>query len=233
LKAGWLAWAAVTGFLFGLAARRHGRGLAVAALSACFAEAVTLGQCVPLLVAAAILPWLGGALVAKPSIGAALWLWRPSRSAVVGGLALTLLSFLEAPGWPADWLAALQRTNHIPPVLKPWGWVLLLAALRWRTPEGRLLLALACVPQTTSLYESLPLFLVARQRWDVYLLTVLSHVGALMQDRYYSTPGQVLEAVIAHRWPVVLVTLWLPALVLVLWRTRAANSSPLQSRRVG
>jgi hypothetical protein len=231
-NAGWLAWAAVTGWLFGLAARRHGRGLAVAALSACFAEAVTFGQWVPLLVAAAILPWLGGALVVKPSVGAALWLWRPSRSAVAGGVVLILLSLLVVPGWPAEWVAGLRQTNHIAPVLKPWGWVLLFAALRWRTPEGRLLLALACIPQTTSLYESLPLFLVSRQRWDAYLLAVLSQVAAFVQDRYYSAPGQVLETVIAHRWPVFLVTLWLPALILVLWPRRAASSS-LHARSAG
>jgi hypothetical protein len=220
LQAGWYAWAAVTGGLFGLAAIRQGRGLAVAALSACFAEAVTFGQVVPLLVAAAILPWLGGALVVKPSIGAALWVWRPRRTAIVGGLVLVALSFLVAPRWPAVWLDSIRMTNHISPVLKPWGWVLLLAALRWRTPEGRLLLALACIPQTTSLYESLPLFLLCRQRWDAYLLAGLSHVAALVQAQYYSAPGQVLETVIANRWPVFLVTLWLPALVFVLRPSR-------------
>jgi len=232
-KAAWLAWGAVTGGLFGLAARRHGRGLWIGALSACFAEAVTFGQWVPLLMAAAILPWLGGALVLKPSIGAALWAWRPNRRAVISGLVLVLISLVVLPGWPAEWLAALQRTNHIAPVLKPWGWVLLLAAFRWRTPEGRLFLALACIPQTTSLYESLPLFLVCRRRWDAYLLAVLSHVAAFVQDRYYSAPGQVLEAVIAHRWPVFLVTLWLPALYLVLRPERLSDLIPVSLRRPG
>jgi hypothetical protein len=222
-KAGWLAWGAVTGGLFGLAARRHGRGLWIGALSACFAEAVTFGQWVPLLIAAAILPWLSGALVVKPSVGAALWIWRPNRTAVLGGLVLLLLSFLVVPGWPAEWLAALRQSNHIPPVLKPWGWVLLLAAFKWRTPEGRLLLALACIPQTTSLYESLPLFLVCRRRWDAYALAVFSHVAAVVQNQYFSAPGQVLETVIAHRWPVFLVTLWLPALVMVLRPAHAGD----------
>ena len=232
-KAGWLAWGAVTGGLFGLAAGRHGRGLWVGALSACFAEAVTFGQWVPLLIAAAILPWLSGALVVKPSIGTALWLWRPTRSAVVGGLALLVLSLVIVPGWPAEWLASLHATNHIAPVFKPWGWLLLLAAIRWRTPEGRLLLALACIPQTTSLYESLPLFLVCRRRWDAYALAVLSHVAALVQAQYYSAPGQVLETVIANRWPVFLLTLWLPALVMVLRPAQAADLIPIDPRRAG
>jgi hypothetical protein len=222
-KAGWLAWGAVTGGLFGLAARRHGRGLWIGALSACFAEAVTFGQWVPLLIAAAILPWLSGALVVRPSVGAALWVWRPNRTAVLGGLVLLLVSFLVLPGWPAEWLAALRQTNHIPPVLKPWGWVLLLAAFKWRTPEGRLLLALACIPQTTSLYESLPLFLVCRRRWDAYALAVFSHVAAFVQSQYFSAPGQVLETVIAHRRPVFLLTLWLPALVMVLRPVHAGD----------
>jgi hypothetical protein len=232
-KVAWLAWGALAGGLFGLAAMRHGRGLWIGALSACFAEAVTFGQWVPILIAAAILPWLGGVLAVKPSIGAALWIWRPTRSAVVGGLALLFLSLLVIPGWPGDWLAAVQRTNHIAPVLKPWGWLLLLAAIRWRTPEGRLLLALACIPQTTSLYESLPLFLVCRQRWDAYLLAGLSQVAALVQHQYYSAPAQVLETVIANRWPVFLVTLWLPALVMVLRPVRADENDPNSPRRIG
>lgn len=229
----WLVWGAVTGGLFGLAAGRQGRGLWVGALSACFAEAVTFGQWVPLLIAAAILPWLSGALVVKPSIGAALWLWRPNRSAVMGGMALLLLSLLVVPGWPADWIAALRQTNHVPPILKPWGWLLLLAAIRWRTAEGRLLLALACFPQTTSLYESLPLFLVCRQRWDAYLLAVLSHVAAFFQHQFYSAPGQVLETVIANRWPVFLVTLWLPALIMVLRPARSPDPTPKHLPRNG
>jgi hypothetical protein len=216
LKAGWLAWGAVSGALFGLAAKRHGRGLWVGGLSACFAEAVTFGQWVPLMIASAILPFLGGALAAKPSIGLSLWAWRPRRSTVLGALALALLSLAILPRWPMEWLAALHSTNHLPPVLKPWGWVLLLAAVRWRSPEGRLLLAMSCIPQTTSLYESLPLFLVCRRRQDAYLIAALSHVAAFVQDRYYSAPGQILETVIANRWPVFLVTLWLPALVMVL-----------------
>lgn len=232
-KAAWLAWGAAGGALFGLAAMRHGRGLWIGALSACFAEAVTFGQWVPLLIAAAILPWLGGALAVKPSVGAALWIWRPTRSAVLSGVALVFLSLLIVPGWPGDWLAALQRTNHIPPVMKPWGWVLLLAALRWRSPEGRLFLALALIPQTTSLYESLPLFLVCRQRWDAYALAALSHVAALVQEQYYSAPGQVLETVIANRWPVFLLTLWLPALVMVLRPVRLASVNPIDVGRTG
>jgi hypothetical protein len=127
------------------------------------------------------------------------------------------------PGWPAEWFDALHRTNQIAPVMKPWGWLLLLAALKWRTPEGRLFLALAVIPQTTSLYESLPLFLLCRQRWDGYLLAVLSYVAAFVQSQYFSAPGQVLETVIAHRWPVFLVTLWLPALIMVLRPLPAAD----------
>jgi hypothetical protein len=222
-KAGWLAWGAVTGGLFGWAAGRHGRGLWIGALSACFAEAVTFGQWVPLLIAAAILPWLGGVLSVKPSVGTALWVWRPTRTAVLGALVLLLLSLLVVPGWPAEWFDALHRTNQIAPVMKPWGWLLLLAALKWRTPEGRLFLALAVIPQTTSLYESLPLFLLCRQRWDGYLLAVLSYVAAFVQSQYFSAPGQVLETVIAHRWPVFLVTLWLPALIMVLRPLPAAD----------
>jgi hypothetical protein len=57
---------------------------------------------------------------------------------------------------------------------------------------------------------------VCRRRWDGYALAIFSHVAAFVQDQYFSAPGQVLETVIANRWPVFLVTLWLPALIMVL-----------------
>jgi hypothetical protein len=206
---------ALSGGLLGLAAWRHGAGLGPALLSAGFLNAVVEGQWTPLLVAAAVLPWLGPVLVAKPSIGLALWLSRPARIAAVGGAALLALSVAIQPTWPATWLASLHATNHVAPVLRPGGFLLLLALLRWRTAEGRLLAALACVPHTSSLFETLPLFLIPRTRAQGYALACLSFVALIAKQLTLS--GATLEEKIASGWPALFVFLWVPALVMVLW----------------
>lgn len=225
IRVAWVAFAACSGAAFGLAAQRWGRGLWVGALSACFLEAIIFGQWSPLMVGAAVVPALGFLFAAKPSIGLALFALRPTRHAVGLVAGLTAISLVLLPSWPRDWLAALQHTNHVPPVLRPYGWLLLLAFLRWETPEGRMLGLLALVPQTTSLYEALPLFLIPRHRWEGYGLTALSFVVAGLQGQW--DHRVTIEAGLAQRWPVLFGLLYLPALWMVL--TRSAASTPAAS----
>ena len=213
-----ILWAAASGAALAWAALRYARGLPVALLSASFLNAVIQGQWSPVLTAAAVLPSLSWALVVKPSIGAALFAAFPSRRAVIGGLVLIGLTLIVAPTWPSRWVEALQATTHMVPILtRPGGVLLLLALIRWRQPEARLLAALACVPQTTGLYETLPLFLIPRTRWQGYALAGLSYVAAFGQVAAVPRlPGMTLDAVLADRWPFLLVCLYLPALVMVL-----------------
>ena len=142
-----------------IAARRYGRGLPAALLSASFLNAVILGQWSPFLTALAVLPVLGVAWAAKPSIGAAMFAAFPSRRGVMAALLLVGLSLVIAPTWPWRWWSILFHGPQAIPILRPAGFLLLLALLRWQLPEARLLLALGCVPQTIGLYDTLPLFL--------------------------------------------------------------------------
>jgi SAM-dependent methyltransferase len=225
----WLPWPVfhvvgmgISGFAFGLAAERYGRGLMAAVLSAAFAEAMVEGQWSPLLTAAAVIPTLGFVWGAKPSVGAALFAGFPSRRALIGAVALLALGTLLRPTWLPEWLAALGQSNHVAPVLRPGGFLLLLAFIRWRRPEARLLGALALVPQTTVLYETLPLFLIPATPREGYALALASWVAAFVQD-WAVPPGSVsLTGSIAARWPIVAVLVWLPALVLVLRRPNVA-----------
>jgi hypothetical protein len=228
-RAAWLAFALVSGAAFGLAALRRPE-LRPAVLSACFVEAIGYGQWPPLLVAGAVIPALGFLFATKPSVGLALFAWRPAWSAVAGGVGITVVSLALAPTWPWDWLHALERTNHVAPVLRPWGWILLLAALRWRTPEGRLLLVLALVPQTTALHGALPLFLLCRGKREAYVLAGLSFVVAFGQGMVGRTG--TLEGDLAARWPVLFAGLWLPALYLSL-RPAATSGRGYWSRGWG
>ena len=53
----------------------------------------------------------------------------------------------------------------------PGGFLLVFSAAKWRRPEARLLLALACIPQTTLAYEALPLFLIADSWTEAAILS--------------------------------------------------------------
>ncbi len=215
-------WAGLGAALFAAAGLRYGRGLLVGLLSACFLNAVLQGQWSTYFTAAAVLPWLGFVWAAKPSIAAALFVGFPSRQALIGAVALVAVSVLVRPSWPGEWLGAVRNAELLPLVARPGGVLLLLALLRWRLPEGRLLAALACVPQTLGLYESLPLFLIPRSRWQGYLLAVLSFVAAFWALLLYPQPqGQPVEAVLGDRWPVLFVCLYVPALLMILSRPRA------------
>ncbi|MFL5575712.1 MAG: hypothetical protein ACJ79S_07090, partial [Gemmatimonadaceae bacterium] len=130
-------------------------------------------QWAPLIMAVAMLPgpWQGW-LVAKPNLGLALWLWRPTWKGVLGGALILAASIALLPSWPLDWLhnARSSPFARVPLATLP-GPILLLAALRWRTPEGRLLLAMACIPQFPFFYDALPLWLVARTQREALNLT--------------------------------------------------------------
>lgn len=207
------------------AAGRKG-GLFVGLFSASAIIGGVGGQWSPLLTAGAAVPWLSVFWVCKPGIGLALWCGYPSRWAVFGGLALLALSFIIMPSWLTEWREVLGSPVHAPPLLRPGGFLLLAALLRWRRPEARLLAALCCLPHVTTLYETVPLFLVTSNRHQAYLLLVLSYVAAVVQAWLVPT-GSLLEQVVG-RWPVLLLLLYLPALVMVMLRPNEApaNEAP-------
>jgi hypothetical protein len=185
-------------------------------LSAPALEALLLGQWSPWLTAAAGLPWLGFVWAAKPSIGIALFAGWPSRWALYGGFAVVILSLVLLPHWPADWLEAVRDTAHYKaPVQRVGGFLLLLAWLRWRRPEARMLGTLALIPHTTSVYELLPLLLVPQTRRSFAILMGLSYVATVIV--YIRFPfGGSISGTLDARWPYFLVLVYLPALFMAL-----------------
>jgi hypothetical protein len=149
------------------------------------------------------------------------------------GAALLGVAFAFRPDWPIRWLDGLGASTHMAPlVTRPGGFLLLLALVRWRQPEARLLAALACVPQTIGLYETLPLFLVPRNRWQGYGLAALSYVAAFAQVALVPRlPGMTMDQMLAGRWPVLLVCLYLPALAMVLLATPPGTTTPGQGMK--
>jgi hypothetical protein len=224
LAAGHVVFAALSGFAYGAAARRLGPGAAAGALSACFVAAAHSGQWSPLLMAGAAIPALGVFWAAKPSIGSAWFVARPGMPAVYGGTALLLVSLALRPAWPVEWLRVIWGAVQVAPILRPGGWLLLLALVRWRRPEARLLAALALVPQMTLGYEALPVFFCVRTKREGYALAVLSWI-AVFGDWLTPHSGRPSAVATAQSgWPWLLWLLYVPAVLLVL------RSAPAERR---
>jgi len=205
-----VAWASCTGAAFAWGVRGSGRA---AALSATFAVCLVLGQVAPALMGVAGIPWLGFLLAAKPSIGLALFAAYPSRRTLISGAAFVVLSLALMPEWPLRWLHALGTMPQHAPVVMPGGALLLLGFLRWRTPEGRLIGTLSLVPHGA--YDAVVLFLACRTLRQGLVLAALSWVGAFVSGWLWPhTPAGGMPH--SGRWLVSLVSLYLPALLLVL-----------------
>jgi hypothetical protein len=199
-------------------------------LSAPFILAVSLGQWSILMVAACLVPVVAPLIIAKPNVGAAVWIARPVvRTAIIGAL-LLVASLFVLPSWPRDWLANLAgREEKFIPLTRPWGFLLVLALTGWRRSEGRLLAAMSVMPQALFFYDQLLLGLVART-----LRQSMAFAGASLALflfwRARLVPGdyEVREAVpFAH-------ALYLVALVILLWNViREKRSTPLPTTSNG
>ena len=203
--------------------------LFIALLSASAINAALGGQWSPLLTAGAAVPWLSVFWIAKPNLGLSLAAAYPHRQALWGAILITALSFLFLPNWFSEWYATLGDRAHLPLIVRPGGVILLLAALRWRRPEGRLLLALACIPGSAALYETVPLFLIPATRYEGYALAIFSYVAAALMGLL--VPAAKAPDMMIGWWPYLLWLLYVPALVMVLvrpneWPTRRPAQRP-------
>ncbi len=209
-------------------------------LSSAFVVAATYAQWSPLLTAAMCLPWLAWICVAKPNLGLAILAYitqvRAFKAVFLGGAAIVVIGFAVFPAWPLHWINALKSINHMhAPILLPGGVLVLFALLRWRRPEARLIVALACVPQTNSWYEALPLLLVpATFRQSVMLSVVSTAGGALWQVLFLRQfmAGHNEEEVNRITGILMIVFVYLPATVLVLRRSNEGKLPPFLDRVV-
>jgi hypothetical protein len=209
----------LVGWTFVYALWRHRGTYALpVVLSGAYLLAMWHGQTTPLMVAAALMPALGFLLAVKPNTSASLIIARPSLIAILGVCAFFLLSFIVMPSWPKAWWGSLNQdyTQWAPPVLRPFGLVLLLGALRWRLPEGRLLLATAFIPQNILPYELVALALVPANLIEtgIYVVGTWVAVGAAAGLLATELPGT--------SWWATLCAVYLPMLYIVLRRPSGA-----------
>ncbi|MEO6526218.1 MAG: hypothetical protein ABIP93_06310 [Gemmatimonadaceae bacterium] len=224
----WLSRAAATAIFVAVPAGLLSWSLSRAALwpvitlaTPSFVMAVVLGQWTPWLVLAMLWPTLGFMFACKPTLGLACFLYRPSWRSAFGSVALVFLSLALWPGWPAEWLRNLSSvTEHPAPIATPVGGVLALALLRWRRSDGRLLLAMACVPQLLLFADQLPLLLIARSRREAMLLSV----GGWVAAGFWFVRESTKDGAVSFAAPYVLAGCYLPALWIVL---RRPNEGPV------
>jgi len=221
------AFAGCSAALLAWAVTRDGWSRLPIFLSVSFFVTMELGQWSALYAAAFFLPALGLIGIAKPNFGLALgaagsristWMWL-----VGGALVLLAISQVLQPGWFTSWIANLRAAPHFKPhVVRPLGFLLLLAALRWRRPEARWLLALAIIPQAPSFYDQLLLAAVCLTSREALVFAVSTvvlffYVGFNTPQPDYESWGRLVGNG----------TLWIcyfPALVMVL---RRPNEGPL------
>lgn len=178
-----------------------------------------------LLVAAAfLLPALGCVAAIKPTVGLATLLSAPDQRrqflAILCGAALLAVSLVAAPDWPLAWRREAAGARNMSAPLMHWrvgAPLVLLALLRWRRPEARWLVALACVPQSTVPYEAVYFMLFPRTRVGLLAMTVLSYGAGALHYWIVITSRNTVD--LQYRAGDALVALfYLPALVMVLRR---------------
>jgi hypothetical protein len=204
-------------FTWAVTARRLLTPALVALISLPALMALQTSQWSLLLTGAALMPACGWLLVAKPTVGLALFAAFPRWKTAVGCALLLALSFLILPEWLGEWRATLASAPHVvAPITRPGGLLMLLALLKWKRADARLLVALACVPHTTALYETIPLFLIPQtwlQACGLWALAVLAYVAQWATGPYLS---QAEYWAGGARWIVAL--MYIPCLIVVLRR---------------
>jgi hypothetical protein len=204
--------------------------LMIFATAAAFQAAWSV-QWTPLLMASALSPAALGLIVAKPNLALPLLAYQTNRRAIlyaiIGGGVLLAVSLALDPRWPLHWYQTIHyepiASQYRVPMLTRWGLVLSLAAFRWRTRDGRLVLAMACVPQNFFFYDQLPLFLVARTRLQLLFMVIVSWLARLIP--IFHPMGAVDNAELSVKYiPLMMLGAYLPALVCVLERPNVESA---------
>ena len=185
--------------------------------------AATLGQWSPLFLGATIAPALQFVLPVKPTLGIAAFVSRPSRFGAAASIILLATCFVIDPHWFASWRSAVAGAlpTYTPPIR--WaggaGVVLLAVLVWWRDGDARLVAVMALAPQLPLFYDQLVLQAVARTKRETAILVSLSWVGGLIWAFQGPTvPGRERPATLP-----ILLTLYLPALLVVAWRNLTIN----------
>ncbi len=222
-----LAFIALSTFLLAYGITRDGWHRLPLFASVSFVTSAQLAQWSTLMTAALFIPSLAVVIAAKPQAGlpivAASRSTTAIKAAIIGGIALIVVSLVLFPRWPLEWLGHVRATEQLrSPLTRLGGVAILFAALRWRRPEAWLVLSMAALPQTWYSYNVLPLLTVGNTFRESGLLAIISSAGSiatafLVTDLYSARTAQVGGTMLVA-------TAYLPAVLLVL---RRPNEGPV------
>ena len=226
--------AATLGWALGSRVRTHWPLL----LSAAYIISISRAQWAPLLLAATWIPAIGFIIAAKPNVGfpALAGQTHPRDLAIAlgGCVAVLLLSFVAQPDWYASWRESIRTAPHIQAAVMalPFGPLLLLAALRWRRADARLLLAMAIVPHTPSVYDLLVLFFACRSWRETTVLALLTQ--ALYWGIVLFGSFNTFDAYAEGLGRAAILVVYLPVLAAVLFRANRPDdpSPPVTTTRI-
>ena len=156
---------------FGLA--RDGAWRLLVFLAFPYWESLRWVQWAPLLMAVALFPALLPLTLIKPHVGLPIALTRLTWRRALACAAFGLLSLAIEPSWPWRWLGQVGDYTGFVPLLALPGPLLLLALLRWRSPDARLFTLLALAPQRIY-YDQLLLFVLPRGARELLALSAIS-----------------------------------------------------------
>jgi hypothetical protein len=154
-------------------------------LTGAFIDCALAAQWTPLLTAMLCIPALAWLVAVKPPFALPLVAYSTTRRtillALAGGVALTAISFILRPTWVGEWRASLANWSVTFPIRHFGGFLVLLALLRWKRPEARLLVGMSLMPQTFFWYDTLPLFLIPASLRESMVLAFTSSLAFAVQ----------------------------------------------------
>jgi len=215
--------AGISAGLLTFAMVRNGLNRLLILLSYPFWSSVVIVQWSPLLMAAAALPWLFPVVIAKPNLGLPIFLRSATRTGAGVAAALTLVTVILAPGWPAAWWHGLAGYQSFLPVTSGVGCLLLLALAACKDPDSRFLLLMGLIPQRW-FYDALLLWLIPSTTVELLATSLLSW-GAMLLTPETRTIRQVALLSVGFNY--------LPMLAVVLtrpWRRRLPAGSLFGAR---
>lgn len=191
-------------------------------------DAIVAAQWSPWMTAVALSPAVAWLAAIKP-VGMTLALASLELSSVaraaIGAAILCLVATWLVPGWWSGFFDVARGVTHVRVLAtRPLGLLCMLAVVRWRRPEARVMLAVLLTPLTPVLYDTLPLLLVATTRREAAVFVLLS-LGALV-SLVFLVPIAPIDSRPDRAADLLLAWLFLPALVL-LWRRPNERDHPL------
>ena len=209
----------ISSFFLALGLTRHGYTRLLIFFAYPYWAGLLTVQWSPLIAASGFFPLLLPAAMAKPQVGLPVFLTRLSRRGLLACLVVGLLSLAVMPRWPLLWLQQTRNYEHFIPILVLPGALLVLALLRYRNRDARLLFLSALMPQRW-FFDSFILWLIPQSRREI-IWTVFFSWGAGIW-RWYHVPSSFTQV---GRYTVIF--LYLPMLAVVLLRKKQKNKIPI------